>query len=222
MSPAAFAKLRSKAEAAEALEPASAFVFFESQLEELVEDLGLGSSKLRYAEGTQAAGDLLFVPPDTVFTSLTYADAASVRGLAAGAHEAAANTDAKLWMPQLGHVPDNVAAAACYGAPPGGAGPLFDARAAHAATPGEKHPQAAQIVAIADQILPQVYATREARDGLALAALADCAGFAAVTGSIKGSQCEAHAKPCATVLGLADAPWLKHLLSGFYTKKRSW
>ena len=67
--------LRSKAEAAETLEPSSAFVFFESQLEELIEDLELGSSKLRYKEGTQRPGDVVFVPPQTIFTHLTSAAA---------------------------------------------------------------------------------------------------------------------------------------------------
>ena len=218
MSPAAFGKLRAVAEAAETLEPSSAFVFFESQLEELVEDLGLGGSKMRYAEGTQEPGDVLFMPPDTVFTSLTYADAVSVRGLAAGAHEAGYTTDSKLWMPAGGHIPENVAAAACYGT----AEFLFDAAAAAAATPGDAHPAAAQIVGIADQILPQIYGTAEARDGLALGALADCAGYAAVAGSIKGSQCEVHAAACARVLGLDGAPWLADLLSGMFVKKRDW
>ena len=99
---------------------------------------------------------------------------------------------------------------------------LFDAAAAAAATPGDAHPAAAQIVGIADQILPQIYGTAEARDGLALGALADCAGYAAVAGSIKGSQCEVHAAACARVLGLDGAPWLADLLSGMFVKKRDW
>ena len=93
---------------------------------------------------------------------------------------------------------------------------------AAAATPGDAHPAAAQIVGIADQILPQIYGTAEARDGLALGALADCAGYAAVAGSIKGSQCEVHAAACARVLGLDGAPWLADLLSGMFVKKRDW
>ena len=80
MQPDIFMKLRSKAEASGALEPSSAFVFFESQLEELVEDLDLGAKGLSYREGSQKPGDVVFIPPSTIFTSLTYADAASVRG----------------------------------------------------------------------------------------------------------------------------------------------
>ena len=80
MQPDTFMKLRGKAEASGALEPSSAFVFFESQLEELVEDLDLGAKGLSYREGSQKPGDVVFIPPSTIFTSLTYADAASVRG----------------------------------------------------------------------------------------------------------------------------------------------
>ena len=190
---------------------AQAFVFFESQLEELIEDFGLGGTKLRYAEGFQQPGDLLFMPPATIFTSLTYADALSLRGLTAGEHEAGHNVDAKLWSPHLGGIPENVAAAACHGNKD--RAPLFDARKAHDATPGDKHPQAGQIVAIADQVLPQLYPTPTHRDSLALSALADCAGYRAVAGSIEHSQCAVHAKACATVLGLQDANWLQTLLS---------
>ena len=56
MQPDIFMKLRSKAEASGALEPSSAFVFFESQLEELVEDLDLGAKGLSYREGVAKAG----------------------------------------------------------------------------------------------------------------------------------------------------------------------
>ena len=73
MQPDIFMKLRSKAEASGALEPSSAFVFFESQLEELVEDLDLGAKGLSYREGSQRPGDVVFIPPSTIFTSLTYA-----------------------------------------------------------------------------------------------------------------------------------------------------
>mgnify|MGYP001219586434 FL=1 len=110
MAPDAFGKLRSKAEAAEALEPASAFVFFESQLEELVEDLGLGAKGLAYREGSQKPGDVVFIPPSTIFTSLTYADAASVRGTLGTAGDAANAVDQKLWAPEGARIPDNVAA----------------------------------------------------------------------------------------------------------------
>ncbi|KAK7234109.1 hypothetical protein SO694_00149028 [Aureococcus anophagefferens] len=93
-------------------------------------------------------------------------------------------------MPAGGHIPENVAAAACYG----NSEFLFDAAAAAAGRRRRRQrAAAAQIVGIADQILPQIYGTAEARDGLALGALADCAGYAAVAGSIKGSQCEVHA-----------------------------
>ena len=69
MQPDIFMKLRSKAEASGALEPSSAFVFFESQLEELVEDLDLGAKGLSYREGSQKPGDVVFIPPSTIFTS---------------------------------------------------------------------------------------------------------------------------------------------------------
>lgn len=209
MGPAAFDALRDKAEAAEALEPASAFTFFEAQFEELVEDLGLGSARLRYAEGSQRPGDVLFAPPDTIYTSLAYEDAVSVRGLTAGAHEAAYTVDARLWAPELGGVPDNFAAAACYG----DGERLFDVEAAKAAAgPGEAGGRDAQMLAIAAAVLPQIFPTARDRDAVALAALADCAGYRAVAGTLAGSQCAAHAANCARALKLEKEDWLAPLL----------
>ena len=40
----------------------------------------LQAKGLSYREGSQKPGDVVFIPPSTIFTSLTYADAASVRG----------------------------------------------------------------------------------------------------------------------------------------------
>ena len=51
------------------------------------------------------------------------------------------------------------------------------------------------------------------RDSLALGALADCAGFRSVSGSLGGSQCRAHAKPCARTLGIAGEDWVAGVLA---------
>jgi len=209
MQPDTFMKLRGKAEASGALEPSSAFVFFESQLEELVEDLDLGAKGLSYREGSQRPGDVVFIPPSTIFTSLTYADAASVRGTLGTAGDAANAVDAKLWAPEGARIPDNVAAAACYG-------DLFDAQQAQsaAASAGARVSQAgAQVAMMAQQILPQIFPTAEARDSIALGALADCAGFRSVSGSLGGSQCRAHALPCARTLGIAGEDWVAGVLA---------
>ena len=209
MQPDIFMKLRGKAEASGALEPSSAFVFFESQLEELVEDLDLGAKGLSYREGSQRPGDEVFIPPSTIFTSLTYADAASVRGTLGTAGDAARAVDAKLWAPEGARIPDNVAAAACYG-------DLFDAQQAQssAASAGFIVSQAgAQVAMMAQQILPQIFPTAAHRDSLALGALADCAGFRSVSGSLAGSQCRAHAKPCARTLGIAGEDWVAGVLA---------
>ena len=51
------------------------------------------------------------------------------------------------------------------------------------------------------------------RDSLALGALADCAGFRSVSGSLGGSQCRAHARPCARTLGIAGEDWVAGVLA---------
>ena len=107
-------------------------MFFESQLEELVEDLELGSKSLPYKEGLQRPGDVVFIPKATIFTSLTYADAASIRGRPAPLSALSKIVDDKLWSPEGGAIPDSVAAAACYG----DSVKLFDAQRAHAARAG--------------------------------------------------------------------------------------
>ena len=213
MQPDIFMKLRGKAEASGALEPSSAFVFFESQLEELVEDLDLGAKGLSYREGSQRPGDVVFIPPSTIFTSLTYADAASVRGTLGTAGDAANAVDSKLWAPEGARIPDNVAAAACYES---SYGDLFDAQQAQAsaASAGARVSQAgAQVAMMAQQILPQIFPTAAHRDSIALGALADCAGFRSVSGSLGGSQCRAHAKPCARTLGIAGEDWVAGVLA---------
>ena len=63
------------------------------------------------------------------------------------------------------------------------------------------------------QILPQIFPTAAHRDSLALGALADCAGFRSVSGSLGGSQCRAHARPCARTLGIAGEDWVAGVLA---------
>ena len=117
--------------------------------------------------------------------------------------------DQKLWAPEGARIPDNVAAAACYG-------DLFDAQQAQAsaASAGARISQAgAQVAMMAQQILPQIFPTAAHRDSLALGALADCAGFRSVSGSLGGSQCRAHAMPCARTLGIAGEDWVAGVLA---------
>ena len=127
--------------------------------------------------------------------------------------DAALAVDQKLWAPEGARIPDNVAAAACYES---SYGDLFDAQQAQAsaASAGARVSQAgAQVAMMAQQILPQIFPTAAHRDSLALGALADCAGFRSVSGSLGGSQCRAHAMPCARTLGLAGEDWVAGVLA---------
>ncbi|KAH8043507.1 hypothetical protein JL722_15177 [Aureococcus anophagefferens] len=181
---------------------------------ELVEDLGLGGSKMRYAEGTQEPGDVLFMPPDTVHEP-DLRDAVSVRGLA-GAHEAAYTTDAKLDARGRPHPGERRRGGVLrqFGVSlRRGRGRRGDA--------GDAHPRPRRSWASRTRSCPRSTA-RPRRATASPSALADCAGYAAVAGSIKGSQCEVHAAACARVLGLDGAPWLADLLSGMFVKKRDW
>ena len=69
--------------------------------------------------------------------------------------DAALAVDQKLWAPEGARIPDNVAAAACYG-------DLFDTQQAQssAASAGARISQAgAQVAMMAQQILPQIFPT---------------------------------------------------------------
>ena len=72
MAPKDFVKLREKAK--DTLEAASAFMFFEQQLEELVEEHGLGDKKMKYWECNQNPGEVIYIPGDTIMTSLSMID----------------------------------------------------------------------------------------------------------------------------------------------------
>merc|ERR1711907_93842 len=66
MRPNDFVKLRQTA--SEVLEPASAFMFFEQQLEELMEEHGLGEDSFFY-DCNQLPGDVIYIPDGLVMTS---------------------------------------------------------------------------------------------------------------------------------------------------------
>merc|ERR1711871_1226778 len=112
--PIPFNKLRESAK--EVLEPASAFMFFEQQLGELVEDYGLGERNKAYFECNQEPGDLLFVPGSLVGVSLNLEDSISYfEHLVTSGRAARQRVDSELWNPASGQVPDGFNAVVCFG-----------------------------------------------------------------------------------------------------------
>jgi len=197
MTPEAFTRLRSKEEAAETLEPSSAFVFFENQLEELREDVNLGSlkAKLGYVECLQQPGDVLLVPEGMVMTSLAIADALSYRTHAVASGAVALQRAASaVWLPEGGALPNNYRAMACFD---------FDLeKTASALGGGSDLGYQAQIV---QQVMQQMFGSKEAQTFLQLSVLAECAGvFSAEAASSSSSSpssegVDAAATPCLAV-----------------------
>jgi hypothetical protein len=102
---------------AQVLEAASAFMFFEQQLGELIEDFGMGKKGKKYFECNQEPGDLLFVPGSLVRVSLNLEDSISYfEHLHTSQQAAQEQIDSKLWAPASGRVPDGFNAAVCYAA----------------------------------------------------------------------------------------------------------
>merc|ERR1712054_650334 len=76
MKPKDFMTLRKTA--SEILEPASAFMFFEQQLEELIDEHELGTD-IPFYDANQLPGDLIYIPSGLVMTSLSMVDSFSYR-----------------------------------------------------------------------------------------------------------------------------------------------
>jgi len=97
------------------MEPASAFVFFESQLSELQEDYNLGRKKLPYMECNQEVGDLLYVPKGMFRTSLSLQDSSSfVQKLVTSQQELVDSINRDTWDTFSGNIPSSFRAMACF------------------------------------------------------------------------------------------------------------
>lgn len=109
-----FNKLREKA--GHDMEPASAFVFFESQLAELQEDYDLGRKKLPYMECNQEIGDLLYIPRGMVRTALSLQDSASfAQKVVPSESELAELVSREIWDPASAQIPTGFRAMSCFG-----------------------------------------------------------------------------------------------------------
>lgn len=105
--------LREKAK--DVLEPGSAFMFFEQQLEELTEDFGLGGKKMKFWECNQLPGEIIYIPAATIMTSLNIHDALSYKqSIAPSAEAVVARVNSNIWAPESGVIPGGYQFAACF------------------------------------------------------------------------------------------------------------
>jgi len=184
MRPDHFMKLRKTA--SEILEPASAFMFFEQQLEELIEDHELGED-IPYYDTNQLPGDLIYIPDGLVMTSLAMSDAISYRQHVSTDNDAlVADINAAIWHPESGMVPQGFQFALCHD---------LDLGAAGQALGKEVHPQMGQQV---QQIMQQFFPKPISRNHLILGTLNEC--HAAMKGKIGGTFCEKVWGPCVAQL----------------------
>jgi len=206
MMPEDFNKLRG--EAREVLEPASAFIFFEQQLEELIEDHELGS-EIKYWDTNQLPGELIYIPGDLIMTSLSYSDSFSFKQLVleGGPQVLAAKVNSKIWDPQSGQVPAGFQFAVCHGLDVAKAGEQLGTRL---------QPQQAGMIA---QIFNQFFPGKKAQNSLILEILAECA--ATLDAGLQGTYCAAVYGPCvkqleknAKALKLDVPGWVKHSPNG--------
>lgn len=181
MSPEDFNKLRG--EAREVLEPASAFIFFEQQLEELIEDHELGS-EIKYWDTNQLPGELIYIPGDLIMTSLSYQDSFSFKQLVVdgGEQMLAAKINSKIWDPQSGQVPAGFQFSVCHG---------LDVSKAGQQLGTQLHPQQAGMI---NNIFKQFFPKKTQQNQLIIEILAECG--AALDAGVQGTYCSAVFTPC--------------------------
>jgi len=184
MKPKQFMSLRQTA--SEILEPASAFMFFEQQLEELVDDHSLGD-EIPYYDTNQLPGDLIYIPDGLVMTSLNMVDSISYRQhVTPKAETVVEGINSKIWLPESGQVPAGFQFGLCTDLDLDKAGETL----------GKKvHPQmGAQVT----QIMKQFFPDPIARNHLILDTLSDC--HAAMAGKVTGTYCPKVWGPCVQQL----------------------
>jgi len=206
MRPNDFVQLRKTA--SEILEPASAFMFFEQQLEELVDDHELGED-IPYYDTNQLPGDLIYIPDGLVMTSLAMTDSISYRQQVTPSKDTIVDSvNSEIWLPESGQVPAGFQFGLCTDLDLDEAG----------STLGKKvHPQMGAQVS---QIMKQFFPKPVSRNHLILSTLSQC--HAALSGNVEGTYCEKVWGPCVAQLQKnakamkADLPsWLnkKHALT---------
>jgi len=184
MKPEHFLKLRETA--SEILEPASAFMFFEQQLEELIEDHELGED-IPYYDTNQLPGDLIFIPDGLVMTSLAMTDSISYRqDVSTNPKAIPAQINSQIWHPESGQVPTGFQFALCTG---------LDLDVAGSTLGKKVHPQMGAQV---QQIMKQFFPGPEAQNHLIIGTLSEC--YAAMNGKVLGTYCPKVWTPCVKQL----------------------
>mmetsp|Transcript_43588 Transcript_43588/g.102458 ORF Transcript_43588/g.102458 Transcript_43588/m.102458 type:complete len:552 (+) Transcript_43588:1-1656(+) len=189
MAPKDFTTLREKAK--DVLEPASAFMFFEQQMEELVEEYGLGGKKMKFWECNQNPGEIIYIPGDTIMTSLNLDNSFSYKQhIATSKASVAERVDSNIWVPESGMIPTGYQFAACFG--------QVDLQAAGSMLGKQVNPMQGQIIS---QIMTQYYPSVVARNNLIIGVLSEC--YAALSGGLDGEQtyCGLAWEQCAAQLG---------------------
>jgi len=184
MAPNDFVNLRKTAN--EILEPASAFMFFEQQMEELIEDHELGSPEMFFWEANQLPGDLIYIPDGLVMTSLAYTDSISYRQHVTEPSAIAQELHSNIWHPESGQVPGGFQFALCKG---------LDLDAAGRQLGKQVHPQMAAQVA---QIMKQFFPGAKAQNHLIIGMLSEC--NAVMEARMSGTYCPAVWDSCVSQL----------------------
>mmetsp|Transcript_10800 Transcript_10800/g.21684 ORF Transcript_10800/g.21684 Transcript_10800/m.21684 type:complete len:556 (+) Transcript_10800:80-1747(+) len=162
MAPKDFSALREKAK--DVLEPASAFMFFEQQKEELEEEHGLGGKKMKFWECNQNPGEIIYIPGDTIMTSLSMVDSFSYKQhIATSLTSVLERVNGNIWAPESGMIPTGYQLAACF--------PHVDLNAAGSMLGSSLNPMQGQIIG---QIMGQYYPSVIARNTLIINVLAEC------------------------------------------------
>jgi len=163
MAPKDFERLREVAK--DTLEPASAFMFFEQQFEELVEDHGLGGKKMKYWECNQNPGEIIYIPANVIMTSLSQTDSFSYKQNIATSHTAVVDrVNSNVWDPESGMVPNGYHFGACFD--------NMDLSRAGTLLQKPINPMQGQII---QQIMSQYYAGPLAQNQIIISLLAECA-----------------------------------------------
>jgi len=171
MAPKDFVTLREKAK--DVLEPGSAFMFFEQQMEELTEDFGLGGKKMKFWECNQMPGEIIYIPAATIMTSLNIHDAFSYKqSIATSAEAVISRVNSNIWSPESGMIPGGYQFGACFDG-------KVDLTGAGSMLQSPVNPMQAQII---EQIMSQYYQGDKARNMLMLSILSECAAVMSAPG----------------------------------------
>jgi len=202
MRPDHFITLRQTA--SEILEAASAFMFFEQQLEELVEDHELGDS-IPYYDTNQLPGDLIYIPDGLVMTSLAMVDSISYRQhVTPDQAKMVEGINSNIWHPESGQVPAGFQFGLCTD---------LDLEKAGSALGTKVHPQMGTQVA---QIMKQFFPTPVSHNHLILDTLSEC--YAVLSAGLKGTYCDKVWSPCVSQLE-KNAKSMKLSLPAWLNKK---